>query len=87
MLKSRFSPSSSFGLQRVSLHSRRMYSMLIPRASARRPENPNELIDSIETFIFDYDRVVWKGDKLIDGVPETLEMLRYSLAFHILFLS
>lgn len=34
------------------------------------------LIDNVETFIFDCDGVIWKGDKLIDGVPETLDMLR-----------
>ncbi|GJP41983.1 hypothetical protein CLOM_g1585 [Closterium sp. NIES-68] len=34
------------------------------------------LIDSVETFLFDCDGVIWKGDKLIDGVPETLDMLR-----------
>ncbi|KAK8305527.1 hypothetical protein V6Z11_D03G068800 [Gossypium hirsutum] len=46
------------------------------RASAQPLENANELIASVETFIFDCDGVIWKGDKLIDGVPETLDMLR-----------
>eukprot|EP00958_Prasinococcus_capsulatus_P002778 scaffold237_cov421-Prasinococcus_capsulatus_cf.AAC.19 len=35
-----------------------------------------KLVDSVDTFIFDCDGVIWKGDTLIDGVPETLEMLR-----------
>uniref|UniRef100_A0A7I4ATF6 phosphoglycolate phosphatase n=1 Tax=Physcomitrium patens TaxID=3218 RepID=A0A7I4ATF6_PHYPA len=35
-----------------------------------------KLIDSVETFIFDCDGVIWKGDSLIEGVPETLDMLR-----------
>lgn len=35
-----------------------------------------KLIDSVETFIFDCDGVIWRGDMLIDGVPETLDMLR-----------
>ena len=35
-----------------------------------------QLVDSVDTFIFDCDGVIWKGDTLIDGVPETLEMLR-----------
>ena len=30
----------------------------------------------METFIFDCDGVIWKGDSLIEGVPETLDMLR-----------
>ncbi|XP_017977430.1 PREDICTED: phosphoglycolate phosphatase 1B, chloroplastic [Theobroma cacao] len=46
------------------------------RASAQPLENADELVDSVETFIFDCDGVIWKGDKLIDGVPETLDMLR-----------
>ncbi|KAH9670492.1 phosphoglycolate phosphatase 1A [Citrus sinensis] len=45
-------------------------------ASAQPLKNADELIDSVETFIFDCDGVIWKGDKLIDGVPETLDMLR-----------
>ncbi|CAO2837480.1 unnamed protein product [Amaranthus hypochondriacus] len=53
-----------------------MTSKLSPRASAQKLSDPNELINSVETFIFDCDGVIWKGDKLIDGVPETLDMLR-----------
>jgi phosphoglycolate phosphatase len=34
------------------------------------------LVDKVDCFIFDCDGVIWKGDKLIDGVPETLAMLR-----------
>ena len=34
------------------------------------------LVDSVETFIFDCDGVIWKGDSLIEGVPETIAMLR-----------
>lgn len=30
----------------------------------------------VEAFIFDCDGVIWRGDSLIDGVPETLDMLR-----------
>ncbi|XXG89238.1 hypothetical protein AAC387_Pa12g1289 [Persea americana] len=46
------------------------------RASAQQLKNANELINSVETFIFDCDGVIWKGDSLIDGVPQTLDMLR-----------
>lgn len=45
-------------------------------ASAQPLQSPDELIDSVETFIFDCDGVIWKGDSLIDGVPQTLDMLR-----------
>jgi len=37
---------------------------------------PAELLDRTDVFIFDCDGVVWKGDSLIEGVPETLESLR-----------
>ena len=45
-------------------------------AAAQPLQNADALIDSVETFIFDCDGVIWKGDSLIEGVPETLEMLR-----------
>ncbi|CAL0303268.1 unnamed protein product [Lupinus luteus] len=45
-------------------------------ASAQPLKNADELIDSVETFIFDCDGVIWKGDSLIEGVPETLDLLR-----------
>ncbi|CAL5364769.1 unnamed protein product [Camellia sinensis] len=51
-------------------------SNFVARASAQPLKNADQLIDSVETFIFDCDGVIWKGDKLIDGVPETLDMLR-----------
>ncbi|XP_044481600.1 phosphoglycolate phosphatase 1A, chloroplastic-like [Mangifera indica] len=67
--------------QKFSLKSRkssRMESNLVTKvsASAQPLKNADELMDSVETFIFDCDGVIWKGDKLIDGVPETLDMLR-----------
>ncbi|KAI4296070.1 hypothetical protein L6164_036059 [Bauhinia variegata] len=40
------------------------------------PQNVRGLVDSIEAFIFDCDGVIWKGYKLIDGVSQTLDMLR-----------
>lgn len=39
-------------------------------------QNVRELFDSVDAFLFDCDGVIWKGDTLIDGVSETLEMLR-----------
>lgn len=40
------------------------------------PHNFRDLFDSVEAFLFDCDGVIWKGDELIDGVPQTLDMLR-----------
>ncbi|MCL7046819.1 hypothetical protein MKW94_021375 [Papaver nudicaule] len=39
-------------------------------------QNVETLINSVEAFLFDCDGVIWKGGKLIEGVKETLEMLR-----------
>ncbi|KAK3223706.1 hypothetical protein Dsin_010731 [Dipteronia sinensis] len=38
--------------------------------------NTRPLFDSVEAFLFDCDGVIWKGDKLIHGVPQTLDLLR-----------
>jgi hypothetical protein len=35
-----------------------------------------KLMKNIDTFIFDLDGVIWRGDVLIDGVEETLNKLR-----------
>ncbi|XP_042452146.1 phosphoglycolate phosphatase 2 isoform X1 [Zingiber officinale] len=51
------------------------------------PETARSLVDSVEAFLFDCDglfifsllkklRVIWKGDKLIEGVPLALQALR-----------
>lgn len=40
------------------------------------PHNVSDLLHSVDAFLFDCDGVIWKGDKLIDGVPQTLQMLR-----------
>ncbi|CAK7323359.1 unnamed protein product [Dovyalis caffra] len=39
-------------------------------------QNSRSLFDSVEAFLFDCDGVIWKGDKLIDGVSQTLDWLR-----------
>ncbi|XP_022724543.1 phosphoglycolate phosphatase 2 isoform X2 [Durio zibethinus] len=38
--------------------------------------NAKALLDSVDAFLFDCDGVIWKGDKLIDGVSQTLDLLR-----------
>jgi phosphoglycolate phosphatase len=43
----------------------------------RRLQDPQkELLNSTSVFLFDCDGVIWLGDKLIQGVPETLDYLR-----------
>ncbi|GAB5371976.1 hypothetical protein AAMO2058_001626000 [Amorphochlora amoebiformis] len=39
-------------------------------------DKAKDLLDSVDTIIFDCDGVIWKGDTLIDGIPETLDFLR-----------
>ncbi|KAL2107772.1 hypothetical protein VUR80DRAFT_4761 [Thermomyces stellatus] len=36
----------------------------------------NEFLDKFDVFLFDCDGVLWSGDMVFDGVPETLSMLR-----------
>jgi ribonucleotide monophosphatase NagD (HAD superfamily) len=43
-------------------------------------------INSMDTFIFDCDGVLWRGSQLIPGVQETLSKLR-SLGKRILFVT
>jgi len=38
--------------------------------------NFKSLFDSVDTFLFDCDGVIWKGDTLIDGVSQTLDLIR-----------
>lgn len=39
--------------------------------------NPQEnLLESTDAFLFDIDGVIWKGNTLIEGIPETLQKLR-----------
>lgn len=39
-------------------------------------EPQKELLDAVDVFIFDCDGVIWRGDSLIEGIPETLDKLR-----------
>lgn len=50
-----------------------------PGASAARKaslEDKRSLIEGVDCFIFDCDGVIWRGDSVIEGVPETLDYLR-----------
>jgi len=39
---------------------------------------PSKLLDGVDIFIFDCDGVIWRGDSLIDGIPNVLDKLRES---------
>ena len=34
------------------------------------------LLDKYDTWLFDCDGVLWQGDRMIEGVPEVLSLLR-----------
>ncbi|ONK82069.1 uncharacterized protein A4U43_C01F35800 [Asparagus officinalis] len=40
------------------------------------PQSARDLVASVDVFLFDCDGVIWKGDKLIEGVPQALQSLR-----------
>ncbi|KAJ1851603.1 hypothetical protein GGH12_005944 [Coemansia sp. RSA 1822] len=48
--------------------------------------NANAFVDQFDTFLFDCDGVLWRGPTVIDGVPETLAMLR-SLGKRLIFVT
>ena len=35
-----------------------------------------EMLNGVDVFIFDCDGVIWRGDSLIDGIPDTLDKLK-----------
>mmetsp|Transcript_20508 Transcript_20508/g.29357 ORF Transcript_20508/g.29357 Transcript_20508/m.29357 type:complete len:362 (+) Transcript_20508:95-1180(+) len=39
-------------------------------------EPSKDLLPDVDVFIFDCDGVIWRGDSVIDGIPETLDKLR-----------
>lgn len=48
---------------------------------AKRLSSPSDyhgLLDKYDTWLFDCDGVLWQGDRLIEGVPEVLSLLRRS---------
>lgn len=49
-------------------------------------EDKRSLIDKVDCFIFDCDGVIWRGDSVIEGVPETLDYLR-SLGKQLVFVT
>merc|ERR1711990_1030962 len=51
----------------------RASAMPVPRLGSGEAST---LLDRTKMFIFDCDGVIWRGDKVIEGVPETLDMLR-----------
>lgn len=55
-------------------HASSLHMANVPKLS----DPQTNLLDQVDVFIFDCDGVIWRGDSLIDGIPETLEKLRAS---------
>ena len=69
--------SKPFTAKRAANFDRRMSSSRVQAQPQKATlEQKRALIESVDCFIFDCDGVIWKGDKLIEGVPETLDFLR-----------
>merc|ERR1719183_149014 len=62
--------SPSRGFSRMALN--------VKAASVNKLQDQDKapFMDSAEAFIFDCDGVIWRGDSIIPGIPETLDMLR-----------
>lgn len=69
--------------RRSGLHGCRMTAMATPSSATetrhgdlKRLSDPSSLLDRTDMFIFDCDGVIWRGDSVIDGVPQVLDRLR-----------
>lgn len=65
---------SSSGHSTKTLH--RAPKMTATAPIAEKLSNSKELLDRINTFIFDCDGVIWRGDSLIEQASETIEYLK-----------
>jgi len=64
------------GFLKISLPLRNRLSMTGALAIPEKLTEPSKLLDATDVFIFDCDGVIWKGDSVIEGVPEVLDKLR-----------
>eukprot|EP00527_Entomoneis_sp_CCMP2396_P008424 CAMPEP_0198146362 /NCGR_PEP_ID=MMETSP1443-20131203/29045_1 /TAXON_ID=186043 /ORGANISM="Entomoneis sp., Strain CCMP2396" /LENGTH=356 /DNA_ID=CAMNT_0043810303 /DNA_START=217 /DNA_END=1287 /DNA_ORIENTATION=- len=69
--------SRSLGINSLATTASRAFSSSPLNANVLKLSDPQgELLDQVDVFIFDCDGVIWRGDSLIPGIPETLEQLR-----------
>lgn len=72
---SSFSKTPTFFNSRVRSSSFTSSSLKMAQV-ARLSEPTGQLLDKTDVFIFDCDGVIWRGDSVIDGIPEILAKLR-----------
>jgi len=69
--------ASSFTLKAPVVSQRAFTSSSALNANVSKLSEPaKQILDKTDVFIFDCDGVIWRGDSLIPGIPETLERLR-----------
>lgn len=75
---SAFAPRVTIALRHSSVKGRKLtHANTLHMANVRKLSDPqNELLELVDVFIFDCDGVIWRGDSLIDGIPDTLAKLR-----------
>ncbi|KAK1739572.1 phosphoglycolate phosphatase [Skeletonema marinoi] len=76
-----FSPAASSSFRSSAaisnLSSRTFSSTTSLNANVLKLTEPaKDLLPDVDVFIFDCDGVIWRGDSVIEGIPETLEKLR-----------
>jgi 4-nitrophenyl phosphatase/phosphoglycolate phosphatase len=75
ILSSIITSASAFTVRQPSMQ--RAFTPMPLAANVLKLSDPqSEILDQVDVFIFDCDGVIWRGDSLIDGIPETLEKLR-----------
>ncbi|RUS17126.1 HAD-like domain-containing protein [Endogone sp. FLAS-F59071] len=48
----------------------------MPSTKLQTPKDYEELLDKFDTFLFDCDGVLWRGNEAIPGVPEAMNYIR-----------
>jgi len=72
-----FSPISRAFLSKGGRHSWASSGPSLKMAKVDKLSSPqSQLLDKVDVFIFDCDGVIWRGDSVIEGIPQVLEKLR-----------
>merc|ERR1719183_3436342 len=69
--------TSRAGIHRASARTAAARTFMMAEKVKKLPDAEKlDFINGVNAFIFDCDGVIWKGDSIIPGVPETLDMLK-----------
>eukprot|EP00903_Cladosiphon_okamuranus_P014478 g13430.t1 len=74
---SRGRPAILSGMRTVPARTRAPVAGALRMVNSQRLADPvGQMLDKTDVFIFDCDGVIWKGDSLIEGIPNVLQRLR-----------